>query len=205
MIMTLAVTSRDSSKGLDVLRANGSIPAVIYGPIQNPVSVLVNEKAFEQVLKEAGESTVLSLTGLATPVEVLIKDVTFNPVKQRIAHVDFYAVEKGKEITTHVTLHFIGEAPVEVSRAGSVTKVLHEVEITCKPANLPNHIDVDLSALRTVGDKIHVSDLKIGTGVKINTAADEAVVVINAAKQTPAGGEIESSGGAAGTVVNESK
>lgn len=191
MTMTLAVTARDHSKSLEALRANGDVPAVVYGPAQTPILITLDGKVFERVLKEAGESTVLSLTGLSSPVEVLIKDVDFNPIKQRVNHVDFYAVEKGKEITTHVTLHFVGEAPVEASGAGTITKVMHELEISCAPADLPNHIDVDLSAITSVENKIHVSDLVIPARVKVLSATEDSVVVVNPAKHTPAAGSSE--------------
>ncbi|MBP6881535.1 MAG: 50S ribosomal protein L25 [Candidatus Pacebacteria bacterium] len=187
MTMTLAVTARDHSKDLEALRANGGIPAVVYGPAQTPITITLDGKEFEKIMKEAGESTVLALTGLPSPVEALIKDVDFNPVKQRVNHVDFYAVEKGKEITTHVTLHFVGEAPVEETGAGSVTKIMHELEITCTPADLPNHIDVDLSVLASVEDKIHVRDLALSPRVKVlHVSPEDPVAVVTAAKQTPA-------------------
>ncbi|MCA9354042.1 MAG: 50S ribosomal protein L25 [Candidatus Kaiserbacteria bacterium] len=191
MTMTLAVTLRDDSVTLDTLRANGSVPAVIYGPKQEPTSVVLDEKAFDKVLKEAGEATVIELSGLSKSVEVLIKDVEFNPVKQRVMHVDLYAVDKDMEITAHVPLHFIGEAPVEESKEGSVTKVHHEIEVVCKPGVLPSHIDVDLSVLQKVSDKIHVSDLSIPAGVKVELDPEEAVVVISASRAS--GSEEESS------------
>lgn len=177
---------RDNVQNLKALRANGSVPAVIYGRAQAPLNVSIDEKTFEKIRKEAGESTVLSLTGLKEPVEVLIKDVDFNPIIQRVMHVDFYAVEKGKEITTNVTIHFTGVAPVEESHAGSVTKVIHEVEVTSTPANLPSHFDVDLSVLKAVEDKIHISDLAIPAGVKVHAAPEDPVAVVTPAKQTPA-------------------
>ncbi|MCA9361890.1 50S ribosomal protein L25 [Candidatus Kaiserbacteria bacterium] len=189
MTMTLAVTMRDDSVTLDTLRANGSVPAVIYGPKQEPTKIQLDEKAFDKARKDAGEATIIALSGLDKPVEVLIKEVDFNPVKQRVTHVDFYAVDKDMTITAHVPLHFIGEAPVEDSRAGTVTKVHHEVEVSCKPADLPSHIDVDLSVLKEVSDKIHVSDLKLPAGVTIELEAEESVAVVSAAKQTPAGEE----------------
>ncbi len=187
--MTLAVTKRDDTTSLEALRANGSIPAIVYGRAQAPLAIVLEEKVFDKIRKEAGESTVLQLTGLDTPVEALIKEVDFNPVKQRVMHVDFYAVEKGKEITAHVPLHFIGEAPVEASAAVSVTKVLHEIEVTSTPANLPSHIDVDLSVLKTVECKIHVSDLVVPKGVTLHALPEESVAVVTAAKQTPASDE----------------
>jgi len=178
MTITLAVTKRDETIKTDALRVSGLIPAVIYGPKQTPITVTLEEKIFDKVRQEAGESTILELTGLASPIEVLIKDVDFNPVKQRVMHVDFYAIEKGKEMTTHVSLHFVGEAPVEQAKLGSVTKVLHEVEVTCMPAALPSHIDVDLSLLNTLEDRILVKDLVVAKGVKIEAEADEVVAVV---------------------------
>lgn len=182
MTITLAVTERDEKTTLDSLRANGNVPAVVYGPKQESIAVSIEAKALDKIRKEAGESTIIELSGLKKPIEVLIKDVDFNPLKQQVVHVDFYAVEMGKEITTNIKLEFVGEAPVEASKAGNVNKVLHEVEVTCKPADLPNHIDVDLSNLVSVEDKIHVSDLKIPKGVTMNNHPEESVVVVSPAR-----------------------
>lgn len=189
--MTLAVTERDESINLNTLRTNGKVPAVIYGPNQDAVAVVFDEKEFDKIRREAGESTVLEVTGLKKPVEVLIKGVDFNPVKQQVMHVDLYAVEQGKAMTTHVPLHFVGEAPVESSRVGSVTKVLHEIEVTCMPADLPSHIDVDLAVLKEVEDKIHVSDLKVPAGVTVESDSEESVAVVSAARQAAAEEETE--------------
>ncbi|MCA9362700.1 50S ribosomal protein L25, partial [Candidatus Kaiserbacteria bacterium] len=90
MTITLNVTERDATKSAKSLRANGEVPAVIYGSSQAAISVTVNGKEFEKVLKEAGESTILELTGLDKKTEVLLKEVDFNPVKQEVIHADFY-------------------------------------------------------------------------------------------------------------------
>ena len=182
MTITLPVTERDKSKSIHTLRANGGLPAVVYGPKQEPISVTLEAKNFAKVLKETGDSTIIQITGLKKPIEVLIRDVEFNPVKQQIMHVDFYAVEQGKEMTTNVTLQFIGVAPAEADGVGSVTKVLHEVEVTCMPKDLPAHIDVDISSLVTVEDKIHISDLKVPKGVKIEAEGEEPVAVVSPAR-----------------------
>lgn len=183
MTITLPVTLRDEAKKAVKLRASGNVPAIVYGPKQEPISIVLEAKGFDKIMKEAGESTIIELKGLKEPVEVLIKKVEFDPIKQQIVHVDFYAIERGKEMTTSVALAFIGEAPVEESGEGSVTKILHEVEVTCMPASLPSHIDVDISVLVEVQDKIHVSDLKVPEGVTLNTELDESVAVVSAARQ----------------------
>ncbi|MCA9356684.1 50S ribosomal protein L25 [Candidatus Nomurabacteria bacterium] len=182
MTITLPVTIRDKAKSLDTLRVDGNVPAVVYGPKQEPLSIVLEKKEFDKVLKEAGESTIIELTGLDKAMEVLIKDVEFNPVKQQVIHVDFYALEKGKEITTHVPLEFIGVAPVETTHGGTVTHILQDVKVTCKPADLPSHIDVDVSVLVNIEDKIHVSDLKVAKGVVIHEDGESPVAVVSAAR-----------------------
>lgn len=183
MTISLAVTARDESVKVEVVRKNGDVPAVVYGPKQEPIAITLPGKEFEKVRQEAGESTIIELTGLENKLEVLIKDIDYSPIKQLVTHVDFYAVERGKDITTHVALEFIGEAPVEDKKLGAVTKVLHEVEVTCRPSVLPSHIDVDISGLVKVEDKIHISDLKVPAGVTINADPEDSVVVVSAAKQ----------------------
>ncbi|MEK7639479.1 MAG: 50S ribosomal protein L25 [Patescibacteria group bacterium] len=183
MTITLAVTARDTSKKSAVVRKEGGVPGIVYGPKQTPVAISVSGKDFEKVLKEAGESTIVELSGLEESIEVLVKDVDFDPIKREVRHVDFYAIERGKDMTVNVALEFIGAAPVEKSNLGVVTKVLHEVEVTCRPNALPNHIDVDVSVLATIEDKIHVSDLAVPAGVKINNDPTENVAVVTVVKE----------------------
>ena len=162
------------AKVAGVSKTAEQISAVIYGPKFPSTPILVDKKEFTKTFKTAGESTIIELQGLANPVEVLVKDVAFSPIKGGIVHVDFYALEMGKEITTHIPLHFINEAPAE--KLGAViNKVLHEVEITCKPNVLPSHLDVDLSVIVTIEDKIHVSDIKLPKGVVVNADGHDMV------------------------------
>ena len=173
---------RDKATTAKTLLANGSLPAVVYGPKQEPIPVTLDAKVFDKIRHDAGESTIVELTGLKETIEVLIKDLDFNPVKQQVMHVDFYAIERGKEMTTHITLNFVGDAPVEKSGAGSVTKVLQEVTVTCRPSSLPSHIDVDVSSLVNVEDKIFVNDLKVPEGVTVDTEGEDPVAVVSAAR-----------------------
>jgi len=183
MTIKLEVTERDQAISTKALRANGGLPAIVYGQSQEALSIAMTEKDFDKVRKEAGESTLIELSGLKKKVEVLIKDVEFDPVKQSVLHVDFLAIEQGKEMTAHVPLEFIGEAPVEASRLGIVNKILQEVEVTCKPADLPNHIDVSLETLVDIEDKILIKDLNIPKGVTVDLEDDEPVVVVSVAKE----------------------
>jgi large subunit ribosomal protein L25 len=190
MTFSLTVEARDTKgKKLAALRAEGKLPGVVYGPKEKATPLLVDRAAFEKVLKDAGESSVITLEGLDTPKEVLVHDVAFDPTRGGATHVDFYAIEAGKELTLHVPLEFIGEAPA-LKQGGTLTKVLHEIEVTCVPANLPQHIDVDISALDSMEAQIHVKDLKIPAGVTVENDPEDVVVLVQAvveeAEEAPA-------------------
>lgn len=191
MTIILDVTERDNTTNTKTLRTNGSVPAVVYGQGQEAISVAIDAKTFEKVRKEAGESTIIELKGLDKKVEVLIKEIEFNPVKQIVTHVDFYSIERGKEMTINVHLNFIGEAPVEETKIGLVNKVLHEVEVTCKPADLPGHIDVNLEVLVGLEDKILIKDLVVGKGVKIEADEEDPVVVVSNLREEEPEEEVE--------------
>jgi large subunit ribosomal protein L25 len=173
--MSVKLTVQPRVKNSDDIKSE-QIPAVVYGHNFASTAISVDKKEFEKTFKTAGESTIIELEGLERIVEVLVKDVVFAPVKGGIIHVDFYAVEMGKEMETHVPLHFTGEAPAE-KLGGVINKVLHEVEIVCKPKDLPSHIEIDLSKLVTFEDKIHVSDIVAPKGVKITNDADDVVAL----------------------------
>lgn len=188
MTTSLAVNPRTNKEKAQDLRIKGGIPGIVYGPKQESLPISLDQKVFEKLFKEAGESTIITLEGLGQPVEVLIKEVEFHPVKLQISHVDLYAIERGKEITTDVPLHFEGEAPA--TKLGAViNKILHSVEVTCRPSKLPDSIKVDLSKLADVEDRIVVSDLVVGEGVTINDDADEVVAIADEVKEEESANE----------------
>ncbi|MCA9361253.1 50S ribosomal protein L25 [Candidatus Kaiserbacteria bacterium] len=182
MTVKLEVSKRTNKADKD--RKEGNVPGVVYGPKQEPVAISVSKKVFQKTLEEAGESTIITLEGLDEPIEVLVHDVAFNAEFGGISHVDFYAIERGKELTTDIALHFIGEAPA-VKLGGSLTKVLHEVEVTCRPSVLPSHFDVDVSALVDFESIIKVKDLNVPTGVKINTDEEEVIALVVETEDEP--------------------
>ncbi len=179
MTVTLPIKVREKKKVSDI---TSNIPGVVYGPKQTPLAVVVERKQFEKLFKSAGESTVIELTGLPTPVSVLVKDVTFSPIKGGITHIDFYALEKGKELVTDVPLHFVGEAPV-MKLGAVINKVLHEVTVACQAENLPAHLDVDITTLTELEGRILVKDILCPKGVRITSGLEEVVAVAEAVEE----------------------
>lgn len=185
MTITLEVTKREErGKGLRKMREAGNVPGILYGPKEESVSVSMERPKFEKVLKEAGESSVIVLKGLDTDKEVLVHDVAFDPVKGHVTHVDFYAIEAGKELTTSVPLTFVGEAPA-LKVGGSVSKALFEIEVTCMPKDLPHDIEVDLESLEEIGSSIHVGDLNIPSAVTVENDPEDVVASVVETEEEP--------------------
>lgn len=177
--MELAVEKRDNKTSPNTLRRKGLLPAVVYGRSQESTAITVDAKAFGKLFHEAGESTVISLTGLGSAKDALIHEVDFDVLSGAPVHADFYAIEKGQKVTVSIPLEFEGVSPAVKDKGGVLTKVLHELEIECEPKDLPKAIHVDISALVELDGKIHVSDLKLPASAKISAEPDEVVAMIS--------------------------
>ena len=164
-------------RGAKNLKDDGSMPAVVYGPKQEAMPITLSAREFDRVLKSAGESSVIDLAGLGSPMQVLIHEVDRDPVTNAPRHADFYAIEKGAKVEVAVPIEFVGESAA-VKAGANLVKVMHEVEIEEAPADLPHNLVVDISALANVGDQIHVRDIVLPKGVALQVDADEVVALV---------------------------
>ena len=180
-MISLAITKRDGKETADALRKGGVMPAVFYGPKEASTPIAIPLPAFERLWRESGETTIITLTGVGDPKEVLIQDVTEHPVTGIPLHADFYVLEKGKKIEIAVPIEFEGIAPAE-KEGGVVVKVLHEIEIKVAPAELPQHLTVDVSKLEKIGDHITVSQVQLPPSAELITDPEELVVSITEQK-----------------------
>lgn len=183
--MELMVEKRDKKINPNTLRRAGKLPAVVYGRSEESTPISVDRKTFEKLFHEAGESTVITLSGLGAPKDALIHDVALHPVSGEPLHADFYAIEKGQTVTVSVPLEFEGVSPAVKDLGGILVKVMHELEVECEPKDLPQYIVVDISALKMLEDKIEVKDLKLPASAKIDIDPDEVVAMITVAEEEP--------------------
>lgn len=184
--MQLAVEKRDTSKKPKSLREKGVLPAVLYGRKEESTPIAVDRKTFEKVFRTAGESMVITLTGLGEDKDALIHEVAVDALTGIALHADFYAIAKGQTVTVSIPLEWSGESPAVKDLAGILVKVMHEIEIECQPKDLPHAIHVDISKLITLEDQIKVKDLPgIPASAKISVDADEVVAMIAVAKEEP--------------------
>lgn len=179
-MLTLSVEKRtkDGARA-PALRRAGSIPAVVYGAHHASTPIHIPARAFEKVLREAGEATIVSLTGLegSSTLPTLIHEVDLDPITSLPRHVDFYAVTKGEKVEVAIPLVFVNESPA-VGAGANLVKVLYEVEVEADPMNLPHTIEVDLSVLGAINDRIHARDLVLPTGVELITEPEEVVALV---------------------------
>jgi len=166
------------------LRRAASIPAILYGGNAAPQSIqLEHEKTWLASQNEWFYSSILDLELDGKVQKVLLRDMQRHPYKQIIMHLDFQRVDENQALRAKVPLHFLNQ---ETSPAGKtagvvITHELNEVEVSCLPKDLPEFVEIDLSAL-TVGGIVHLSELKLPKGVelpvlKLGKEYDVAVVI----------------------------
>ncbi|SIQ22136.1 large subunit ribosomal protein L25 [Alkalispirochaeta americana] len=161
--------------GARKLRRDGRIPAVVYGHTE-PVHFSVSSRDFFKTFNTVSESTIVTLEVGSSHRDVLIKEYDEDITTGNIVHLDFYEVEKGKKLRTHVAIELTG-SPAGVREGGILDHNLHQVEIECLPKDIPEHIVIDVSGLGR-DESIHVSDIVLSEGVRILTAPEQTIASI---------------------------
>ncbi len=176
-MLTLAASKREIvGKKVKQLRRQGMIPAVLYGPGAEPLNLTVDQRELRRVLAIAGGTQFIELNVNGERIPSLARAVQRDYLRDEILHVDFYRVVMDRPVTVEVPLAFVGEAPLAESGAAVLMTLATALEIEALPANLPPHIDVDLSRLQEIGDQIQVRDLSLPQGVKVLADPDEVIV-----------------------------
>lgn len=159
------------------LRAEGRIPAVLYGRGSEPLSLSLEGKEAEHLFQSISvENTIvgLEIDGERAPVQTLIREIQVHPFRPVLFHVDFYRIRKGEKLEVNVPVRLHG-TPEGVRSAGGVLQhSLHEIAVRCVPAAIPDAIDVDVGELE-LGGSVHVSDLNVPAEVEILLDAELVV------------------------------
>ncbi len=179
--ITLKVEPRELvGRKTELLREKGKVPAVIYGPKTEPKNISVDANALVGVYKAAGGSSLVDLVvGDAKPVKVIIQDIQRDPIKDTIIHADFFEVDMTKPVSATVLLDFVGTSPAVKELGGTLIKARNSIDVKGLPDKLVPSIEVDISALRTFDDVIHVKDLVLPEGLEFNMDPERSVAVVN--------------------------
>jgi len=160
------------------LRADGKIPAVVYGHGMDPLSVSVDRRELRQALSgAAGMNTILDLTVDGTVYPSIIKDLQRHPVRRTVQHVDFIQINLDEEIIVSVPIRMEGHAKAVSDEGGLVDLNRQELEISSSPRTIPDEIVIDVSGL-DMDSTITIGDLELPAGVTAIGEPEWAVVTV---------------------------
>ncbi len=198
----LSVTTRDNSgKGAArSLRRSGRVPAIIYGHGREPQALSINTRDLEKLLEHiSAENTVIDLVLDGKASRTLIREIQRHPFKRQILHVDFQELVAGEKVIVRLPVILMGVPDGVRMDGGILDQTMRELEVEVDPANIPNHVEVDVTKM-VIGSSLHVSDIQLPEGVEVVGDADASVAVVSAPRaaveaaateEAPAGGEPE--------------
>lgn len=169
------------------LRSAGRIPAVVYGAGGDTVPVSLDPKQVLAIIRShGGVNTIFELTVLGPGSEgqresVMIRDYQIEPVEHRLLHADLVRVAMDKELTLDVNIELVGTAVGVKTGGGTMDFVTRSVEVACLPADIPETIAFDVSALE-VGGYVRASDLTLPKGVKLVSEPNVVIAHVLAPK-----------------------
>ena len=149
------------------MRRTGKAPGIVYGGSAQPQPIELDHNALIHALRsEAFHSSILTMKVDGASTQVLLRDVQMHPFREEVLHVDFQRVDPSRKIHMKVPLHFINaeQSPAVKVQGAVVSHVMTELDISCLPKDLPEYIEVDLSALDTA-HSLHVSGVTLPPGV----------------------------------------
>lgn len=166
---TLAAQKRDrAGKGIArALRRENRIPAVIYGDSKAPVMISMEENPVRlEYMKGHMKTNLCELKVDNETVLTLVRDIQCHAATDKIEHIDFMRVSPKTTIHVKVPVHFINqETSPGLKAKGVLNVVAHEVELICAASDIPEALEVDLSAVQIGGD-VKISDVKLPKGSK---------------------------------------
>ena len=167
------------------LRAAGKLPAVVYGKGLEPTSVVVDPKELELVVSgDAGMNTLITLNvdgdASLNGRVVVLKDADIHPIRREMICADFHAINLTEKSLFMVPINIIGTAVGQIE-GGSLQLVRNDLEVLCLPTQVPQAIDIDVTALE-IGDTIHIAEVPAPEGVELVHDVNFTVITLSVIK-----------------------
>jgi large subunit ribosomal protein L25 len=166
------------------VRVEGKVPGVLYGAGQAALSLSLDPRQVSRILhSQSGHNTIfdLALEG-GERTKAMIVDWQYEPIKGALLHIDLKRIAMDKALKVSVPIFLRGEAAGVKQEGGILEQILREVEIECLPADIPSHVDADVSEL-VFGKVLRVSDLSLGEKVKVLTDPHQPVAHVTTVKE----------------------
>jgi large subunit ribosomal protein L25 len=199
-----ADSRHDQGKGASRrLRRAGKVPAVLYGGEGGPRSITLDHQQLLTLIdKEKFYSSIISVNVDAQSQPAIIRDVQMHPARNAVVHVDLQRVVESEKLRIHLPIHFKGEAaaPGVKTQGGIVSHLMQDVEISCMPADLPEFLELDLSAMN-LNETLSLGDIPLPQGVTIPELAHRNPPVVSVHSPRAAEPEPEAAVAATETAV----
>lgn len=167
------------------LRADDTIPAVVYGQGMEPISISVPRRDLRQALSgPSGMNTVLDLTVDGTVYPAIVKEVQRHPMRREVVHVDFIQINLTEEIVVSVPLRLEGESEEVSANNGLIDPAVDSIEVSTTPRNIPDEIVVDVSEM-TMDSVIRLADVALPDGVVATGDPESPVVTVLVMREEP--------------------
>ncbi|MFV9503441.1 MAG: 50S ribosomal protein L25 [Oscillochloridaceae bacterium umkhey_bin13] len=171
-----AQTRSVTGKKVKHLRKQGLIPATVYGKGFEPVSVQVEERAFNLIYRKVGKTALITMFLDGALRSVFVQAVQRHPLKRDIIHIDFKVVDLLVSVHVEVPVITVGESPLVARGDALINHALHTVMVEALPAELPQHLEVDISVLDRIEKSIHASDVQLSSKYKLLTPPDTVLI-----------------------------
>lgn len=176
-LLELTVREKHGTRQAKKVRRAGDVPGIFYFHGKESIPFTVNGKALQSTLGK--ETTLLDVHfNTGDNRKCIVRGIQYHPISHAIIHIDFMGIKLDEKITVSVPIHLTGTASGVKNDGGILQQVLREIEIECLPGDIPESIDLDVTALN-IGDSLTVSDLTTGKFVILGEA-DRTIVTITA-------------------------
>jgi len=174
-VITLEAQSREAGrKTARATRRAGNVPCILYGHRVETVAFQVSEKSLHPLIYTQ-ETHLITVTIDSNSWKCVVKDIAFHPITDRPMHADFQVLKEGEKVTLSVPVRYLGTA-IGHTQGGRLSFMLHELEVSCLPKDIPSYIDVDITEV-SIGDAIHVGELEIEK-VDIHAPDDQVLMTV---------------------------
>ncbi len=175
-----AQTRQQTGRQVKKLRQVGQVPANVFGKGIKSANVQVEEKTLLQLLKEVGESGLvyLQVEGEAEDRPVMIAELRRHPVSGQLQHLALHQVDLKEKTTAAVPVKLVGESSAVEEKLGILVQQLSEIELEALPADMPDHVEVDVSVLTAVGQAIYVQNVQLNAKLTIQSDPEAIVAKI---------------------------
>lgn len=183
--LTIEPRKIHGSNGIRRLRGEGAVPGVVYSKGSAAIPVQLDGLDLFRATKDASGTQLFQFKSEDSTLDglmVLIKQTQIDPLKDKVLHVDFQALQKGESLSVTVEVEIVGECLAVKQKRAILNQMLHEVELECLPSKIPEILRVDVSALE-VGETLYASDISTEEGVTLKTDPRSPVVSAAAPKE----------------------